>query len=593
MAQRLLRHLSALDCAPIAVIGALRMSFLQEVLSEQISDAIGNRDVSSAVFTTYSFDPGFFELHILPLLFPNVNFSEAEKVRLLQLEDNLRSLRHFAVYFDSNAIAYDAAPPRFGYSRIDVRWKKGCFHPKLIFLLVDEPNPGEYQTLIVCCLSANLTQAGWWENVECVHIEEIRDRAMSDESCSLRSDLMAVIQRIRRALPYEQHDALETVHCFLRDRVDQLRRESSNQKRSVRVFGGTGGKKFSQWIVDESLVPKGWNLEVVSPYFNTHNIQPLTDLIDAVNPKQTRIYLPQAADGTVLVSPTVYDEVKKLHNVRWARIPSSYITRKSSKNTSDEKIAPRFVHAKIYRFWRRQEGDCAVVGSVNCTTPAHSRPEQGNLEVALFLDLAGMGTLKRWWLELEDEDFEHFDENVPDELEGYHKALFDVFVQYDWVRHEVAVRLEKSNRVYFPIDVTSLNGRLLFTIEKYVGEGFQTCNKAASDRVRDALEESSFLKINCKEYEWRILIRETSCSHRPSILRTLTPEEILKYWSLLSPEQRAVFLERHVPDWIEGLPSSNSKPDRFVNSVFSEFSGIFSCVWSLTKTHSPVYGGQT
>ena len=46
---------------------------------------------------------------------------------------------------------------------------------------MDEPEePGDdahethqYQSLVVACLSANLSRAGWWENVECAHIEEI------------------------------------------------------------------------------------------------------------------------------------------------------------------------------------------------------------------------------------------------------------------------------------------------------------------------------------------------------------------------------------------------------------------------------------
>ena len=36
------------------------------VLSQQLAEAIRGRSVRSGVFTTFTFDPGFFELHVLP-----------------------------------------------------------------------------------------------------------------------------------------------------------------------------------------------------------------------------------------------------------------------------------------------------------------------------------------------------------------------------------------------------------------------------------------------------------------------------------------------------------------------------------------------
>ena len=56
------------------------------VLSEALSEAIKGRRVKAAVFTTFSFDPGFFDLHVLPSLF-DYPFHHADKVKKLQLED--------------------------------------------------------------------------------------------------------------------------------------------------------------------------------------------------------------------------------------------------------------------------------------------------------------------------------------------------------------------------------------------------------------------------------------------------------------------------------------------------------------------------
>ena len=58
------------------------------VLSDALVEAIAGRTVRAAVFATFSFDPGFFEEHVLPLLFDRT-FSQVRKVRLLQLEEAL------------------------------------------------------------------------------------------------------------------------------------------------------------------------------------------------------------------------------------------------------------------------------------------------------------------------------------------------------------------------------------------------------------------------------------------------------------------------------------------------------------------------
>ena len=58
----------------------------EAVLSGGLAEVVRGRRVRTAVFTTFNFDPGFFELQVLPLLFPQ-SFSQVDKVRLLQLED--------------------------------------------------------------------------------------------------------------------------------------------------------------------------------------------------------------------------------------------------------------------------------------------------------------------------------------------------------------------------------------------------------------------------------------------------------------------------------------------------------------------------
>ncbi len=49
-------------------------------------------------------------------------------------------------------------------------------------------------------MSANLTRSGWWENVECCHIEEL----VEGERSRLRDDLIAFLDLLRRKTPAEQ-----------------------------------------------------------------------------------------------------------------------------------------------------------------------------------------------------------------------------------------------------------------------------------------------------------------------------------------------------------------------------------------------------
>ena len=66
-------------------------------------------------------------------------------------------------------------------------------------------------------------------------------------------------------------------------------------------------------------------------------------------------------------------------------------------------------------------------------------------------------------------------------------------------------------------------------------------------------------------------------AHRPSILRELSPEEILEYWSLLSAEERAAFIERHgaFGEDLEGLPAARRDAPEVGGTLFDRFAGVF------------------
>ena len=76
-----------------------------------------------------------------------------------------------------------------------------------------------------------------------------------------------------------------------------------------------------------------------------------------------------------------------------------------------------------------------------------------------------------------------------------------------------------------------------------------------------------------------LLVQEEGMSHKPSLLVHLSPADILRYWSLLTPDQRAAFLEAHGP----GLSPTDQGADLTAicrrlqdhDTIFDRFAGFF------------------
>ncbi len=560
--------------------------FPRAVLSGRLAEALQGRRVRSAVFTTFNFDPGFFELQVLPFLFSQ-SFSQVDKVRLLQLEDALRGVDHLAVYYDRGALSQDAEPARLDYRRIDVRQRTGVFHPKLAFVLVDEPedNPSETsQSLVVACLSANLSRAGWWENLECAHIVEVQDQDRAPERVPYRRDLLAILRRIRACAVDDDHQALDAVHAFLRERVSSERyvNASAGGRWHTRLFGGEGRSDLANWLQERGLGRDDWNLEVISPYFDARGAAPLKRLTEALKVRETRVHLPRDADGSPLVTVDAYSATAALDGVRWAELPEE-MTRRSGRG-SGERLTPRRVHAKVYRLWRGGGGDVVLVGSVNCTSPAHSRGGAGNLEAAFLVDISDHQVPKRWWLRPLEYDAECFPETPPEEGDGLDQPPFGVSIRYHWGERALAVRVERD--IALPIEVMDISGRPLFTIQHGDVERWFLCDGNAATAVSKSLKSSSFVQVRHGNAHWRVLVREEGMAHRPSILSELSPEEILEYWSLLSAEERAAFIERHAAfdQEIEGIPATQRESLGTGDTLFDRYAGVYHAFGCLRRT---------
>lgn len=559
------------------------------VLSDALAEAIAGRRVRAAVFTTYSFDPGFFEENVLPLLFDRP-FSQVSKVRMIQLEDALRTVDEVAVYYDRAALAQEAAPARLDVRRIDVRRDEGVFHPKVILLLLDESmeqetdeaeesarateaEEGVRQALVVGVLSANLTRSGWWESVEVFHFEEIPDKDASGRRCSFRADLLAFVRQIRRsAIKGEDHGALDTIHEFLRTRVNTEEVVNRSSKSGYYTQLYYGQSRLAEWLSDFRFAEGYWNLEVVSPFFDAQDRGTLTAIIDAVHPRAVRVYLPRDAAGAGEIAPELYNAVSEIAS--WGTLPAT-LTRRAGGRTAEAAV-PRGVHAKIYRLWNADGNELVLAGSPNLTRAGHAQYRYGNLEAAFLVDVSESSRQQGWWIEALDREVRTFVDDLPEEDDASQDAVVDVSFRFNWERRCLAYYLHGAPAG--PIRVSARTGERLFEIEVAVGVTWTDLGAEPARLVERLLASSSFLEVAVGESRWRVLVREEKMTYRPSLLQTLTPEEILLYWSLLSPAQREAFLaeKMQAEAQLEGLPSGGASRQYVAGeTIFDRFAGRF------------------
>jgi hypothetical protein len=124
---------------------------------------------------------------------------------------------------------------------------------------------------------------------------------------------------------------------------------------------------------------------------------------------------------------------------------------------------------------------------------------------------------------------------------------------------------------------------VLFPVPRPRTGGWTNFPGETASQVADLLRSSSFLLLRHARGDWRVLVREENMGHRPSLLLELTPEEILEYWALLTPEQRASFLEVHVGGAHEGLPVKGRERLIARDTLFDRFAGIYHAFGCLRR----------
>jgi hypothetical protein len=192
-----------------------------------------------------------------------------------------------------------------------------------------------------------------------------------------------------------------------------------------------GQKPLPRFVTEDLQIdPTEFNLEIISPYFdNTDDGKAIVALIDQLNPRATRIFLPMSEAGAVLCRKPYYEAVAGIPRVSWGLLPRNFTSYAKSQDDSPS----RFVHAKVYRFFSpKLNQEYLLVGSVNLTLAAHSAANSGNFESAVFFQAIPGRTRLDWWLSPLENFFQPsaFEKSGLDEPSTI--ACHNVSFRYDW-----------------------------------------------------------------------------------------------------------------------------------------------------------------
>ena len=546
-------------------------------LCKQITDSIGGRRVIYALFTTYCLEPDFFELEVLPLLFDST-FSPDPKLRRFQLSRRLREVSGIELYYDYGA--FDAAEScHLDYQRIPISNGVSAFHPKLALLLVhdEETSP----SLIVLSGSANLTRAGYWENLECFHIEEFT----AATSTPLRSGLLAFMNLLRRLDRTRANDgqrqAWSTIKQFL------LKLPSSRESRWLAFYSAPWSfPDFLQHMLGPRRGP--WTVEIISPFFAQDPVSCVGQMLRKnLNISEIRLLLPCDDSGEALCSRQYYESMSARTDppVKWCTLKDGEL----QKNGSGKNSVPRRVHAKVYRFYSRKLGEEYIfVGSVNFTARAFALDRRGgnyNIEAGFWVqtDTSFQPLLKP--LDQEQTRFAAQLELPPGEAETAPLAA----LAYDWRTGSLSFFMESGERGLV-LEIGDERGELARPTSN--GQGAQWQNVQLTEELRERLEkrlrQTSFLsfKIGSGEARW-LIVQESGMSVKPSqVVEEMSPTQIMQLWATLDPEEQQSLLERLMrelqPKEISSEYRQQVMPD-VDGSFFSQFSQVFQSFRSLHR----------
>lgn len=555
------------------------------VVSQNLLDRICDRRVIAAVFTTFTFEPEFFELEVIPLLLKQqLAYSIDERVKQLMVREHLReSALPIDVYYDLPMYRESgSASPEMEYGCHGVLHPIGAFHGKVCMILVEEPGGGE--SLLLGAGSNNLTRAGWWDNVECLHWEELAPRCYGIKLRNILLEDIALLETHRYPSP-EGGDATALIRQYLET-------TRCAQVAPLHYFGLSSGRQrrsFPDYILTKPrplAAHSNWNMEIISPFFADDPLNAEHEFFLERGVKQITILLPRDENRVALCQESYYEAVNGAPGLQWADWSESL---KSTLGLSGNHF--RRLHAKIYHFYRRGEA-WVFVGSINFSHKAL----WDNIEAGFLLRLPKSQPM-----------LEPLSENIhipgfikPEDLLPGAAADDDtqtrypvVQICYDWLSGELTGRVGATGDEFSgkdeQVSLQVLGSEAETIIEPWLLQTQVSRYEADLSLLRESLRHGSLMEIIG---EWRsgqdkdkpfprhrVLVQQQNWTHKPLDMPNLTPAQILAIYAGMSTERRQLLLSneriRQLLLRNEGGELKLDMQDRQSDQFFSEYAEIF------------------
>lgn len=549
------------------------------VVTERLLEIIAEREIRAALFTTYTFEPDFFELEVVPLLLnQNSAYSEDDRVKRFMVRENLRETGlPIDVYYDSPVFRKSGScSPEMEYLCHGVNLGNRAFHGKVNMILVQDGDTGK-ESLLLGAGSNNLSRAGWWDNIECQHWEEVSSGECSRKLVNILLEEIEFLNSHRELSNNNTEAAIDRISEF----VSNCR--GSNSAETVHYFG-LSYPEYRRQFLDflrhrSSPIAQGdkWHLEIISPFFaDSASSMEHQSFLD-MGVEEITLLLPIDDEGNAICKDDYYHHIQEQERIRWGEWRED--AARSLGLTGDYY---RPLHAKVYHFYRGQES-WVFVGSVNFTHMAMHR----NVEGGFLVQQNNFAPLLEAFAD--DKVVEHFaeiEEPAPgeevDDEDGV--EIPNLFLSYDWVAKRLAGRTSQYHA--YEIEILGPEGESV--IKPWTLRYQESAYEGDVRALEETLRNGSLIKVRGCNIKHRnrpafpdhtLLLQQVGWSHKPLDLPALTATQILAIYAGMSIERRQMMLIdakiRALVLSARGGELTVGDDDNVIEQFFCEYAEIF------------------
>ena len=566
------------------------------VITERLLELISERTVQAALFTTYTFEPDFFELEVIPLLLDrNIGYSQDERVKRFMVRENLREASlPIDVYYDLPTFRLSGdCSPEMEYLCHGVNLGNRAFHGKVNMILLNDRNTGE-QSLLLGAGSNNLTRSGWWDNIECQHWEEIKSGAVSRKFINLVKEDIEFLYQYRATSSPNQSSAIDLIEQFL------TTCRGSNSAPQVYYYGLNSKQRYSSFFqfIRESPISqqRNWKLEIISPFFANDVENREHEKFYDLGVEKILLLLPFDEFRNALCKGEYFENIWREKKIRWAEWEEEIGNAIGLNGESYRRL-----HAKLLHFTDRQQS-WIFTGSINFTYKAL----HDNVEAGFLVQLDKPGSLLK---PIADDSQIEIIPELTEEIPGIfvseeQREIPELHLCFNWVskqlvgrtapyrKYEIEILNAENNPVIYPWEVR-------YEESTYLGGN--------TNGLENLLKNGSLVNVRGRDIKKKsrpefsahlVLLQQIGWTHKPLNLPNLSASQILAIYAGMSLERRQLMLiDSKIRELVlstQGGELSLHSDNQIIEQFFCEYAEIFNAFNKFKKLlNQAVNDGRT